>query len=222
MSRRENFYKTLRHEDPDDLILDLGGNPLSTMEGKSMDALLDFLGFPPHEKFEVLPFGITRRLDERLLRYFDIDTRSVGAILVPRKSQKKIISDREYIDEWGIKRVYTGMYWEQVNYPLQGASIADLMAYQWPDPESIDLREIDAHARQAKHLFQETEYVVCAEHPVYGIFELGCWMCGFDDFLVRMAIDTEFVNKFFELILTYQKKVIDLYYGALGPYVHYT
>lgn len=222
MSRRENFYKTLKHENPENLIIDLGGNPLSTMEGKSMYALLEFLGYAPNEKFEVLPFGITRRLDERILKYFDIDTRSVGTILVPKRSQKTIVSDTEYIDEWGIRRVYNGMYWDQVGYPLAGASVADLEAFQWPDPESIDMDEIHGYAQRAKKLFKETDYVICAEHPVYGIFELGCWMCGFDDFLVRMAIDTEFVHRFFEIVLGYQKKVIDIYYGALGDYVHYT
>lgn len=187
-----------------------------------MYTLLDFLGYAPEQPFEALPFGITRRLDERLLRCLDIDTRSVGRILIPRKSQKKIISEREYIDEWGIRRVYTGMYWEQVGWPLKDATIDDLDRFEWPDPESIDPSEIALHAREAKRLFEETDYVICAEHPVYGIFELGCWMCGFDDFLVRVAIDTEFVHKFFSIILDYQKKVIAQYYGALGPWIQYT
>jgi len=222
MTRRENFYATLRHETPENLILDLGGNPLSTMEGKSMQTLLDFLGFRSDEPYDVLPFGKTRRIDERILNYFDIDTRSVGAILVPKKSQKKILSPTEYIDEWGIKRVFTGLYWEQVEYPLQGASVEDLLAYRWPDPDSIDPAEIDEYTRRAKELFTGMEYVVCAEHPVYGIFELGCWLCGFDDFLVKMAIDPEFVEKFFEIVLAYQKNVIEVYYGALGDNIHYT
>ncbi len=222
MNRRDNFYKTLHHETPENLILDLGGNPLSTMEGKSMYRLLDVLGYPEQEKFSVLPFGKTRRLDERILTYFDIDTRSVGEIFVPRKSQKKILSDNSYVDEWGITRVYTGMYWEQTGYPLRDASIDDLRSFAWPDPESIDMSEIQDCARQARTLFKETEYVICAEHPVYGIFELGCWMCGFDDFLVRMAIDPDFVHAFFEIILRYQKTVIEMYYGALGDTVHYT
>jgi uroporphyrinogen decarboxylase len=84
------------------------------------------------------------------------------------------------------------------------------------------MNEIHDVARQAKKLYEDTDYVICAEHPVYGIFELGCWMCGFDDFLVRMAMDTEFVHTFFDIVLTYQKKVLDRYYGALGTFVHYT
>jgi uroporphyrinogen decarboxylase len=47
-------------------------------------------------------------------------------------------------------------------------------------------------------------------------------MCGFDDFLLKTALDEAFVHKFFEKILEYQKKVIDVYYSLLGKYIHYT
>lgn len=46
MGRRENFKAILNHQTPDDLILDLGRCPLSTMQGMSMYTLLDHLGFP--------------------------------------------------------------------------------------------------------------------------------------------------------------------------------
>ena len=128
----------------------------------------------------------------------------------------------EYIDEWGIRRKFTGLYWENVSTPLKGATLAELNAYPFPDPDSIDQREIDACAAQAKDLYENTDYVICAEHPVYGIFELGCWLCGFEDFLYRMALDEEWVHRFFERVLEYQKKVIKRYYTAVGPYVHYT
>ena len=33
MGRREDFARTMRHEKPENLIIDFGGNPLSSMEG---------------------------------------------------------------------------------------------------------------------------------------------------------------------------------------------
>ncbi len=222
MNRRENFKKTLQHIQPDDIIIDLGGCPLSTMEGRSMFTLLEFLGHGIPEKTEPLKFGKTRRLDERILKHLDIDTRSVGEIFTPRDSQYDEISDTEYIDEWGIRRIYTGLYWEQVSYPLKNATIEDLDKFRWPNPDSIDPREIEEAALQAKKLYEETDYVICAEHPIYGVFELGCWMCGFDDFLLRTIEDVEWVEKFFDKIYDYQKRVIEIYYGALGKYIHYT
>ena len=221
MGRREDFARTMRHEKPENLILDFGGNPLSSMEGDSESKLLDFLGFGPKENQD-LPFGKARRLDERLLRYFGTGTGAVGEIFAPKDSHYRKISDTEYIDEWGIRRKFTGLYWENVSTPLKGATLAELNAYPFPDPDSIDQREIDACAAQAKDLYENTDYVICAEHPVYGIFELGCWLCGFEDFLYRMALDEEWVHRFFERVLEYQKKVIKRYYTAVGPYVHYT
>ena len=223
MNRRENFQKALQHENPDRLILDLGGNPLSSMEGRSMYNMLDFLGYSYDENIDdALLFGAVRRIDERILTYLDIDTRSVGYILKPRKSQFKKLSDTIYIDEWGIQRKYTGMYWDIVDSPLEGAEVEDLDAFEWPDPESLDMKELDDIQRRAKYLFEQTDYVICAEHPIYGVFELGCWMCGFEDFLIKTIQDHAFVHRFFEIVLSYQKKVIDAYYGAIGPYIHYT
>lgn len=223
MSRREDFQKTLRHETPERLILDLGGNPLSSMDGRSQFKLLDFLGYSytmPDSRD--LDYGTIRRMDDRILTYLDTDTRSVGTILKPRKSQYKKLSSEDYIDEWGIQRHFSGVYWDIVKPPLRDATVEDLDKYPWPDPDSLDPKELDAIRDRAKDLYENTDYVICGEHPVYGIFELGCWMCGFEDFLYRTLAEPEFVHRFFEIILDYQKKVIDAYYGAIGPYIHYT
>lgn len=222
MSRRSDFEDTMHHRKPKELILDFGGNPLSSMEGRSEEKLLDYLGFEPRPEEERLLFGQTKRLDERILKLFQIDTRAVGGILTPADSLFRKISDDEYIDEWGIRRIHTGLYWQEVNAPLKGATMEDLEKYPFPNPESIDMTLLDSYTAQAKKLHEETDYVICAEHPVYGIFELGCWMCGFDDFLYRMAAEPEFVELFFQKVLDYQKKIIKLYYGKLGKYIHYT
>lgn len=45
---------------------------------------------------------------------------------------------------------------------------------------------------------------------------------GFDDFLCRLIEEPEFVEKLFEIITDYQKKIIKRYYGSIGKYIHYT
>ena len=100
LGRRENFYKTLSHQTPDKVILDLGGNPLSSMDGKSMYMLMDFLGYDYNKALvDDLDYGSIQRLDERILKYLDIDTRSVGSILKPIASMFRKISPTEYINE---------------------------------------------------------------------------------------------------------------------------
>lgn len=222
MSRRQNFFDTMNHKQPENVILDFGGNPISTMEGRSEEYLLNFLGYQKEPEEGKRLFGQTPRIDERILKHFDVDTRAVGKILTPMDSQFQIISDNEYIDEWGIRRVFTGLYWDAVNTPLRDATLEDLDHYQFPNPDSISEKELEAIEARAKYLYENTDYVICGEHPVYGVFELGCWMCGFDDFLCRMVEEPEFVEKFFDKVLDYQKKVIEKYYGRIGKYIHYT
>jgi len=224
LDRRKNFYDTLNHIQPDDIVMDLGGCPLSTMMGNSLYTLMDYLGFQAPEKPQGGPlrWGQVERLPEELLNFLDIDTRGVGAVQIPLRSQYRTVSENEYVDEWGIRRRFTGLYWDIVESPLRGAALEDLEKFDWPEPESMDMQKLEAEADAAKRLYRETDYVVCADLPVYGIFELGCWMCGFDDFLIKIALDEDFVKSFFEIVLDYQKKVIDIYYGALGPYIHYT
>lgn len=222
LSYRERFARTLAHQTVDRAPFDLGGTPMTGIAIEGMDRLIEFLGLSDTSAGERERFAEFGRLDERVLRHFDIDIRRVGGIVVPENDLARRISDSAYVDEWGVKRVWSGAYWDIADPPLRGASIDDLESYPWPDPLRIDLNWVERQEQEAKRLFNETPYVVSAEHPVYGVFELGCWMCGFDDFLMRMAIEPSFVHRFFEIILDYQKKVIDIYYGALGRYIHFT
>lgn len=210
-SRREAFRRAVRGEHVDRLILDLAGCPLSGLSPEAERALTAHL-------------GISDAPDPReaLLKALDIDTRGVGDILCPPKSLYQKLSDTAYIDEWGVKRHYTGLYWDIVNAPIVHLSTEDLDDYPWPDPDSIPEATLLAIRDRAKFLHEETDYVVCASHPVYGVFELGLWMCGFEEFMVRMYEDEPFVRKFIQIVLTYQLKVIRRYYEALGPYIDYT
>lgn len=222
MGRREDFKRIMNHRQPERLLIDFGGNPLSTMEGRSQQHLLDYLGLDSGMSAEPVLFGRTRPVDERILRHYDTDTRAVGRILTPPDSQFCIHSSTRYTDEWGIERVFTGMYWESINTPLKDATTDDLEHYRWPDPDSIPEQELERIALRARELYEDTDYVVCAEHPVYGIFELGCWLCGFDDFLYRMLAEPEFVQRCFEIFYDYQRRVIQRYYSHIGRYIHYT
>ena len=47
-------------------------------------------------------------------------------------------------------------------------------------------------------------------------------MCGYDDFLLKLAADTDFVHLFFEKCLETQLAVIEQYYSVLGPYIDLT
>lgn len=231
MTRREAFRAIVNHQTPDRVLLDLGGCPLSGLSPEAAASLFHHLGYRCDYTLGLTPFGqfgqVAHRgaygmLLEKLYTDLDIDTRGVGDIYTPEKSVFRQLSDTAYIDEWGVERRFTGLYWDIVNAPLAELETYDLDDYPWPDPLSLPQEEIDAAVARAKYFHEETDYVVCASHPVYGIFELGCWMCGFEEFMVRMLIDKPFVHRFFEIILDYQKKAIRRYYEPLAPYIDFT
>ena len=161
-------------------------------------------------------------LDEEVLRCLDVDIRGVGGILTPSGTQARRLSDTEFIDAWGIRQQWQGHHYEMVGRPLADATIQDLDRFPWPDPDRIDREHIARLAEHARYLYEETPYVVCGRHPYFGVLELGCWMCGYDDFLYRLAGDPEFTLRFFEIILAYQKRVDAIYYGTLGRFIHFT
>lgn len=210
-ARRRAFRDAVAGRPVDHLTMDLLGCPLSGLSPEAERSLIEHLGLRGREDPR-----------EALLTALDIDTRGIGDILSPPRSAYRRLSDTAYVDAWGITRKFTGLYWDIVEEPLKGKTAADLDNYPWPDPDSIPEETLAALGREAKRLKEETDYVICASHPVYGVFELGLWMCGFEDFMIRLHEEEAFVRKFIAIVLAYQKKVIRRYYAHVGRYIDYT
>ncbi len=211
MNYRERFAAAVDRKPVDRAPFDLEATPMSKiMTPRLWDALCAALGVTGEDRRE----GVLRKLD--------IDFRPVGGMPSPESMLTRQISPTRSVDYWGIARALIGNDWQIVHHPLKDATIADLDAFAWPDAAHIDQRQIAAWHDVAKRLYEETDYVVACEHPVYGVMELGCWMCGFDDFLYRLAGEPEFVERLFAHVWRYQADVIDLYYSKLGPYIHLT
>ena len=211
---RERFAATLAHRPVDRPPMDLASTDMTGIEGGPR-ALAPLLGLKP----DGLP---PEALDEAVLQALDTDIRGVGGVIVPPTRLQRRLSDRRAVDAWGIEHEWNGHHYEMVGRPLAGATLADLERHPWPRPEDVDPAHIDRLRQRARYLFEETPYVVCGRHPTFGVFELGCWMCGFDDFLCRLAGDPEFVHRFFAISLDFQKRMNEIYYGAIGRYLHFT
>ena len=212
MTHRRRFYEVVTHGSPDRTVYDLSGSPQTNVDyEETRRDLIRLLGFSgPHQG----PFNV----DERVLKALDIDTRRIGGMPTPATSHQRRENGIDY-DSWGIG--YKGNMGMCYN-PLKDCTIDEMMAYEFPDPEKIDMSLIKSWAEQAKFLHDNTDYAVIGEHPVLGVFELGCWMHGFDDYLYRLAGEPEYVHAFSERVLKYQKRVIEIYYSAVGKYIDCT
>jgi len=215
MNPRERFIKTVLHEKTDRAAFDLCGCPQTLIDyQETKDALADYLNISGAKQGNF-------PLDERILKRLNIDTRIVGGMPTPKTVHNREENGVVY-DEYGIGRRMVNGHYEICHSPLADCSIDEMMAYPMPEADDIDRFFILEWAAQAKYLHENTDYAIVAEHPVLGVFEIGCWMFGFDDYLYRLAAEPELVHAFSKRILDYQKKMIEIYYGALGRYIDCT
>ena len=210
---RARFAAIMAHHEADRVPLDLAGTALTSADPQVVAGLRQLLG---------LPVAQAPGFDEPLMRALDVDFRHIGDLIGTGNRYLPGRIDRQ-VDIWGIERGWTGQYWDIVHSPLRGATLDDLNHFPWPDPAAlIDEPRLEQFRCTARRLWEETDYVIVAEHPVFGVFELACWMCGFDDILARLVSDRPFVHALFRKLLALQKAYIKPYYQAVGGYIHLT
>lgn len=214
---RERFEATLNHQAVDRCPIDLGGTALSTIEtGPPAEGLAAFLGFEGGAPADY------DKLDRRILEHWDVDFRRCGNIAPFTTKHNERVSDTEFVDCFGIHHRYSGMYWELVGGPLYGASIDDVRSYEFPTLEEMQLDQVEDWERRGRALREDTPYVVVGDHPVFGVLELACWLCGYEHLMMMLALEPEFIHLLFGRILEFQKMAIREYYGRLGRHLHLT
>lgn len=219
MNSRERVLKALNHEEPDRIPIDFGGL-LASINVYTYDDLLVHIGLPANAGDSIVSreWSNVPKPSEALLEMWGVDFRRVW--LGGPDNFEPVVNKEEqtFIDEWGLTWKRIGRYNEFINPPLHGASVQDVLSYRFPDP--TDPGRYRNVGKWAKQLYEETEYAVVAGHSMFGVFELGCWLCGFDDFLTRLALDKKFVTVFFDRVLEIQKEIVGRYLDIVGPYVH--
>lgn len=205
----------MRHQQPDRVPIDFGATSLTGLMPAVQSRLIEALGL------EGAVPGAGTRVCEGLLEWAGCDFRSVGGIVPLRGELSRQISDTEYVDCWGVRRKLIGEYWDVVESPLQGASLEDLASFPWPDTAMADAL-LERLRSEARRLAEETPYVVIGEHPVLGVLELCCWVCGYEDTLLRMHMEPEFIHALMDRYLEMQIAISEKYYEAIGEYVTLT
>jgi uroporphyrinogen decarboxylase len=224
---RERFACTLAHQPVDRCPIDLGGTPQSTIEDPATEtALAGLLGLsvprPDAEEGGWKPPLPYDKCDWRILERFDVDFRRAGGIVPFKTGREGRISETQHADFFGIRTRFSGQHWSLAEGPLQHADIDQVAAYAFPTLDQMDPALLGRWEGQARALREHTPFVIVGEHPVFGVLELACWLCGYDHVMLMMAADPDWVHLLFGKILAFQKLVIAEYYRRIGPWIHLT
>ena len=130
--------------------------------------------------------------DDRIQRHFGCDLRSIR----PSRGAR-----------WGFRDVHDA--------PLRDASIEDLEDYPWPEPDDA---MVEGVREKARWLHEETDYFICAAQIGQGIFEACCWLRGYDQILLDLALNPDFVRALSRKILDANVRLGDLYFPEVGSY----
>ncbi len=218
MNRRECFEKTLKHEQPEKVLVDMG-KQVGSLHKFEYAGLKEYFGAPEWMQNEANildKMGQTVHPDEELLQRFGIDFRW----MIPQWVGVKEFEEggqRGYYDMWGSRFDDMGDYYAFIEGPLKNAeSLADIENHDWPDPDNpaifAGLRE------QAEAWYENTDYVIGADGIKGGILQSCLWLRGYEQFFTDLATNTEFALALLEKVLDLFKQMYANYFKEVGRY----
>jgi uroporphyrinogen decarboxylase len=223
MTPRERVARTLNHQEPDRVPIDLGATIVSSIVKKSYIDLKNYLGMPIEEikmldYVQQLPY-----VDETLLERFGVDFRLVQlpAATAPGLNVFEEGNYYAFIDRWGSKLHMPkqgGLYFDWVDFPIKEATMQSLDQYTWPRP---DPPELNAQlAEQAKYLFENTDYALVGSGVIGGgIFEQPARTMGMANFLMALVAEPKFADRLMEGITDIYIESCNNYLDHVGKYI---
>ena len=242
MNSRERVLTSLRHEEPDQVPIDLDSMAASGIAAMAYNTLIDYLGFEVEETCIWDPHQLLAVPDELVLDRLRIDTRPVRLPIpgidlfnpvwkdwqLPDGSSGKLPADfqpvlnqhgdYELLDEVGIvthRLPKHGYYFDQVTYPLANAtSIHEIENYPLLD---FLPQELEWMGQNARRLNQTTEKaVVCRFRG--SIVEVACSIRGWEEFMMDLLLAPKFAQALVEKLTNYYVSNLPAYLEAVGPY----
>jgi len=217
MTSRERVLTSLSHQEPDRIPVDIGATPVTGIAKTAYDRLIRQLGIAEGERplFDVIQ-QIVSPGEEFLTRY-RVDVRNVAPNAGSNWSLKiEETGDRfRFVDEWGLTwsmpRV-GGHYFDMTGNPLGGPDTTTVTVRKLPMPDPSDGARYKDMRKKAEAIRDAGQAVVVSSISA-GIFELGGWLRGYEDFYCDLALDEEltasYLDRFLDIKLEYWKRVFD-------------
>lgn len=222
MNSRERLETTLRHEPPDKVPLDLGGNQTG-IHRVAYNKVLDYYGFDE----EIVVMDIVQQLaapSEAVLQAFEIDTRYIRPGMFQPQAELQEVKP----GFWGVKdgfgivwampgeRPGEGLYCDIVEHPLQNMKYEDLDHYPWPDGK--DPSPFKGLREYAKRMHEETDYALVS--GITGVvFEICWYMRGLEALYIDMLEQPRYVEKLLDHTLQYWSDYLETFLAEVGEYL---
>jgi uroporphyrinogen decarboxylase len=224
MKPRERVLAAINHREPDHVPMDIGGTDVTGINVRAYRRLLEHRGgtFPSDPPI----LDVVQQLaepSEGFLRSIGAHCRAVYP--APPAAWKLKLQENEthswFTDEWGItwrKAKSTGLYFDLGHHPLAGASLEQISAYPWPDPE--DLARQTGIVETARRIHSEGEYaVILSGITGGGPMEVSAWMAGFENFYIAVGRHPEVADALLDRVLEAKLRFWQAVLPKAGPYV---
>lgn len=205
MNSRRMLLKTLNHQEPKRIPLDLGSTQVTGIHIIAYRRLREALGLPLDDAPLCDSIQQLALPDDDLISRLGVDVRG----LFPLNSHNWNVRNEDggnywiYRDEWGITHHRTkpdGLYYSiaQVPLPTRELDAEDIAKHNWPDmgdPQRIEgLLELASQYRTAG-------YGVVLKSPFAGMFEMAQRIVGMTNCLTMMKSKPQVVESLFDKFL---------------------
>jgi uroporphyrinogen decarboxylase len=223
MTPRERLLAALRHETPDRVPIDLGGNQTGIHRNAYVN-LLRYLGIESGVEIMDAVQQLARP-SERVLERFHVDTRYVAAGPAAGWKGAVVRAERggrvwhDLTDEFGVRWSMPDdqpLYMDITFHPLAEATVGDVREYPWPkgdDPSRFaGLRE------RALRLRKETPYAVVS--GISGVVYETCWyLRGLERWFRDLLVAPEFCEAMLDQTLKFWLDWFRLFLDEAGDAV---
>jgi len=220
MTPRERVVAALKHQEPDLVPIDFGSGMSTSLVVEAYEKFKAVAGLPGETAVLSKLFRVAR-LDEAAMVRLNSDCRPIQT-KAPTRWTPPPTEPGTYVDVWGIKRrqVFYGdgaYYWELVASPLADATVQDLDKYRWPDP--YDPGFIEGLAEEARRLHETTNFAIVGDSGFKSLWELGWALRGFEQLLMDLALNPDFVHALMGKLLEVNIATIGRFLDAVGKYL---
>ncbi|MEE8391376.1 MAG: uroporphyrinogen decarboxylase family protein [Anaerolineae bacterium] len=218
MNRREAFFATVNHQEPERVLVDYGKH-IGSFHKSAYAQLKAHLGIESETRIlDRMAQNVV--LDEVVCQRLGIDFRWIVPHWVGIQDVE-IDGEKGYVDMWQTpyKWADVGQYYAIHAQPLEqeNLTLEDIEAFEWPDPH--DPAMFEGLREQAKTWYEHTDYVVGADGIKVGILQTTSQLRSYDKLFIDFALNPGVAHALLDRISELINEMYRQYMRAVGPYV---